>query len=61
MGAVALLSWTAPRDGPGKRTDMTLHRAIRLMEALAETVAAQQAAKPSRIRERRLRRRRIAR
>ncbi len=40
---------------------MTLHRAIRLMEALAETVAAQQAAKPSRIRERRLRRRRIAR
>ena len=37
--------------------NMTLYRAIRLMEALAETVAAQQTAKPPRIRERRLRRR----
>lgn len=40
---------------------MTLHRAIRLMEALAVTVAAKQSAKPSRLKERRRRRRRVSR
>jgi len=40
---------------------MKLHRAIRLMEALAASVAEKQASKPSRIKERRRRRRRVAR
>jgi len=40
---------------------MKLHRAIRLMEALAASAAEKQAPKPSRLKERRLRRRRITR